>query len=889
MLVNKRHSPYKATKLWNQLLNSFKEGMELKRRRWRLKSYEQCFTGAEALDWLHTYLQNSSSFGAHVTREQAFMLLQKFLENDVFQHAAGKTSKKFQDTNCLYTFIEEKENIEANHPKHDKENVSSQNSVSQLIKIFARRNSRTITLEECQQTPLGKVVENNIPPAVKYDDMKKSKAVSSCMTPLALDLNNISMATAVDNRYSDMSTILFDPEEEDNEDVFNTSISQTQFLRSNSLRFNKKVASNTNNVPPFLKSTTKNDNEVVAARKRNKKRAIIRKFAKGSPNHSAVSRRHTVTLGKRQPTGSEKSDMLSPSKKQKKELNRVVKSDSNLETKGYTSSLLPRKAVAVLGEKPSHINHISSYNSYDIVNLPGYKPNKKAQSKQTPMNQPIVDHEEAHINPLVKEKDATQRRKEGKRKPVVKPTLVPLCSSSTVATSPRLTKIRHKTCSSHPMRRRSLSQNNMLRNRKFGSVLDIHKSNFEINKLQKLHHSSNWGLNKSTLYKASSMWSIDTIGVVPNEKETYGPTITTSDMEDTWKSVVILSLKKLLGIERIADFLDESQVCGNSIMKNVNWSTPQLTNDAPEWLLSAMNCLMEWPNSNHNTNDSVLQDLPNYPGFERDVYRAVKEHYHTTLNEPLILCHLYPLLQECAEIIYENMEGAIRLLQHVTLLLPCWNRRQLQLLASFMKGIACNEILEISKDLPNKDLVIHSFFRLITRQEKGALSVGFQDAVAIRISGLLVEYYDEVFKTPSGLRVQVDHKIAVTLGAPSFTRQVEVEDVKYTRPSSADDKPRSMSRQRYYCIQITKEQYEKEAKDLSKKAIRDLLNSILEDNELNEKEKHRRLKQIQKAYPDIYAESACGGDDISNCSTISQRSTNFKHASKPAYLREEIL
>lgn len=51
------------------------------------------------------------------------------------------------------------------------------------------------------------------------------------------------------------------------------------------------------------------------------------------------------------------------------------------------------------------------------------------------------------------------------------------------------------------------------------------------------------------------------------------------------------------------------------------------------------------------------------------------------------------------------MEGAIRLMQHVTLLLPCWNRRQLQLLASFMKGIACNEILEISKDLPNKDLV----------------------------------------------------------------------------------------------------------------------------------------------------------------------------------------
>lgn len=46
--------------------------------------------------------------------------------------------------------------------------------------------------------------------------------------------------------------------------------------------------------------------------------------------------------------------------------------------------------------------------------------------------------------------------------------------------------------------------------------------------------------------------------------------------------------------------------------------------------------------------DSILQDLPNYPGFERDVYRAVREHYQTTLSRPLIPFHLYSLVQECA-------------------------------------------------------------------------------------------------------------------------------------------------------------------------------------------------------------------------------------------------
>ena len=57
------------------------------------------------------------------------------------------------------------------------------------------------------------------------------------------------------------------------------------------------------------------------------------------------------------------------------------------------------------------------------------------------------------------------------------------------------------------------------------------------------------------------------------------------------------------------------------------------------------------------------------------------------------------------DVMYTDHSGAVRLFQHITLLLPCWNRRQLQLLTRFMKNISENEILEISKDLPNKDLV----------------------------------------------------------------------------------------------------------------------------------------------------------------------------------------
>lgn len=61
------------------------------------------------------------------------------------------------------------------------------------------------------------------------------------------------------------------------------------------------------------------------------------------------------------------------------------------------------------------------------------------------------------------------------------------------------------------------------------------------------------------------------------------------------------------------------------------------------------------------------------------------------------------------------------------------------------------------------------------------------------------------------------------------------------RPFSADEPKRG---QRYYCKQITKQEYEKEAVDFSNKAIKDLLQSILDDPSLNGKERAKRLKQV---------------------------------------------
>jgi len=882
--ATKKNSPFKATRMWNQLLSSFKEGMELKRKRYRLKSYEQCFSGAEALDWIHSYIQNHPSFGAHVTREQAFMLLQKFIENDVFQNAVGKVTKKFQDTNCLYKFSDSdiSSQNEDDNQTTGKENIASQGSLSNLLKNF-RRNSRHVS-NDVEQTPAGKSADLKNPP-VKHIGMKHSRISNSNsnsnMTPLALDMNNISLMSIKKGcHYNDMSTIMLDNDDED--DVFNTSVSQNYFMRSNSLRVNKTThQSNKLDFNSFLDGQCEDDilyssniNEKPLPSKQPimkniRKKVVLRKFTsiKSSPKSQVSTHKPTImTTRKRR---SEEKLCLSPNKKTKKiELPQAA-----------MSSVLPRKAISLLGENASFINEVDSYNTYEVNNLPGYRTKSKPKSS----NSTVTSKSEtlSTIKKLPKQKLFISKSESIK-------------TLNKIRLSPEQQKKSRKLLT-HPMKRRSLSQNNL--NLKTKS-LSVYNLNEQPSLKKPLYHSSTQDLASGSLYKAPSTWSINTIGLPANDFKNKTCDITTIDIEDTWKSVVLLSLKKLLATDDITTCLNAHEVEGKSIMKNVNWKTSEITRDAPDWLLSAMNCLSNWPVRNGNINDSVLQDLPNYPGFERDVYRAIKEHYHSLLIESLIPSHMYPLLEQCSEQLHGNIDKSIRLLQHIILLLPCWNCRQLQLLINFMNKLAANERLEISRDLLNKDLVLHSFFRLIIRRDKySMMSAKYEDAVSIRVTMFLMEHYDTVFKPPPNIRFQVDHKLAVTLGAPSFSKKISGEkkygSQYFARPSSAGDKPKTLRKQTSYCVQISKEEYEREAKEMSNKAIKDLLTQVMTDNNMGEKERNKRLKQFQKAYPEVYAQQF-PHDDLSNCSSISSRSSNmlntrFKLASKPSFLVEKLL
>ncbi|KAG7514660.1 DEP domain-containing protein 1A isoform X1 [Solea senegalensis] len=97
--------PYRATKLWNEVTRLFRGGMPLRKHRQNFRNHASCFTASAAVEWLHQLLRSNSNFGPDVTRQQTLQLLKKFLKNHVIEDVKGRWgSEDLEDNNSLYRF-----------------------------------------------------------------------------------------------------------------------------------------------------------------------------------------------------------------------------------------------------------------------------------------------------------------------------------------------------------------------------------------------------------------------------------------------------------------------------------------------------------------------------------------------------------------------------------------------------------------------------------------------------------------------------------------------------------------------------------------------------------------------------------------------------------------
>ncbi|WAR09424.1 DEPD7-like protein [Mya arenaria] len=111
--------PFRATKIWNEVIEHLKEKVELKRRRYKLRNYDDSFTGTDAVDVVLHYLLSDQDTFCNLSREKAVKLCQSLMDKKVFKPVGCKSGEDvrhtFEDSSGkIYHFIgvlSNKENV----------------------------------------------------------------------------------------------------------------------------------------------------------------------------------------------------------------------------------------------------------------------------------------------------------------------------------------------------------------------------------------------------------------------------------------------------------------------------------------------------------------------------------------------------------------------------------------------------------------------------------------------------------------------------------------------------------------------------------------------------------------------------------------------------------
>uniref|UniRef100_A0A673J6W2 DEP domain containing 1B n=1 Tax=Sinocyclocheilus rhinocerous TaxID=307959 RepID=A0A673J6W2_9TELE len=160
------------------------------------------------------------------------------------------------------------------------------------------------------------------------------------------------------------------------------------------------------------------------------------------------------------------------------------------------------------------------------------------------------------------------------------------------------------------------------------------------------------------------------IGEVPECRLIRRRELTPKHVDQIWKSMTLTHLQTVLGLQSLDGVLDAKLLSPKHIVHNVFGVNKQgivvLKNKAenlPHWVLSAMKCLANWPNGNDARQ-------PMYPGFERDVFRTVAEHFQR-LKEPLLTFHLYEIFVSILGEVKNTNYDKILSLHNALFIFPC--------------------------------------------------------------------------------------------------------------------------------------------------------------------------------------------------------------------------
>lgn len=181
-------------------------------------------------------------------------------------------------------------------------------------------------------------------------------------------------------------------------------------------------------------------------------------------------------------------------------------------------------------------------------------------------------------------------------------------------------------------------------------------------------------------------------------------------------------------------------------------------------------------------------------------------------------------------------------LQLCTLLLPPTSRRKLQLLMRMMSRISQNvDMPRLHTAIGTRTLMIHTFSGCVLGS---AVECDLDELLATRLVSFLMDHQQNILSVPEYLLNAIN-------GHVRYLRSVQVP--VNGDPGTHDVDPACTPLPIHtFCSQISSTEFEQQKQAASQKAMEELLEMLVTDQSISQKERHKKLKQFQKLYPEIY-------------------------------------
>ncbi|XP_072367163.1 DEP domain-containing protein 1A-like isoform X1 [Scyliorhinus torazame] len=836
--------PYRATKLWNELIKLFRAGMPLRKHRLHLKKYTNCFTASEAVDWLHELLRNNSNFGPEVTRQQTLQLLRKFLKNHVIEDIKGRWGgENLDDNSQLYRFPSTSPlKVVPRHPPFYKTNAASTKAKGG----FCECPQKMPTGKEILQLQVNAEEANKeVPGVISEEQMLHVRQVTQT------DIEEAWREIVLNHLQKILGLASLD-------DVLDFSKVIPQHILYNVRNVSKHgvviLQDKTEDLPHWVLSAMKclanwpRNNDLTQPSYPGFERDVFKTIADYFLNlpeplltfeHYELFVNILVLCGYI-----------------------MVSNRQQGKRKNLDEPSCPQPA------KSQHLNsHINSFKSTECLllslirkdisdqSIPLFAPEKQQEELQCTSGQKLNRNERnlpkgcaRRLNQCSKSyrKDDNQAQLMGGS-----------CENLTNLNNVHVQTVKSK----------CYSVGNIV-NLSSGDILRKPLCHADLNEAR---HQNDNECSQNMQYFAKSRPKAESMLNLYLESGRQQISNSTSRCSSAW--TLTESSKEPWTNSKNQKLLKGEST--NAVNQKSVHGQDQQTWNLQSWKMRNFS-KMNYNELNAANNSKVFKDVGSHININTQVAEVTVKHDFsapTGLRRPnpfsfaatmdseypaidgafMFQCHkcavdgsgnpspgcqstLVGCLNGTQSLLQPQLEQvAIEALQICCLFLPPSNRRKLQLLMRMVSRISMNvDMPQLHEAMGTRMLVIQTFSRCILRCEKEA---DLDELLGTRLVSFMLDHQQEILQVPPYLKNAVDNHIH------------HLQRVQITYPSTNISAAIPMYA---FCQQISTKEFEDQKVSVSQAAITELLENIVEDKKLSVKDKRKKLKQFQKEYPEIY-------------------------------------